>query len=121
MTQTKEQNPVDLVLCMGEYSLLVAIVSLFHRNVCSELHVTKFLHEFIQTLVSFWGAGMLFLASPYPMPWHQDCYIFPQWNISPQYQGDQWTNANNAYFVSFYVLRLELMPFQQQHLHETPQ
>lgn len=37
----KELNAEDLVLWMGKYSLLVVIVSLFHKSVCSKFYYTK--------------------------------------------------------------------------------
>lgn len=90
----------------------VAVLSLFHRYVCSKLHCTKltFLSELIQMLVSFWGAGRLF-----PIPWHQNYYFFPQLTISPKYPGDQWTNC--LFGVVLYITSV-FMPFLQQHRHE---
>lgn len=114
--QTKEQNAAHLVFCMGEYSLLVANVSLFHRNVCSELHWTKFTCCMNWSTCSFlFGvqAGCsslpsLFLGTRIVISFLSGTY---HCNILE-------TNGLTAYFVSFYVVHLVLMPFLQ-YLHET--
>lgn len=115
--QTEEQNTVDLVLCMGKYSLLVATESFFHRNVCSELHCTKLTYSCMnwsRCLFLFRVKAGCSSCSP-PRP-HSLAPELEWWNISPQYLEDQWT----VYLESFYVLHLLLMPFLQQHLRETP-
>lgn len=61
---TKELNAVDLVICMGKYSLLVAVGLLFYRNVCRTVlhHVIMFLHDSIQGLFLFGVASSLYFT-----------------------------------------------------------
>lgn len=51
--------------------------------------------------VSFWAAGKAVPCFPsHPtVPWHQNCYIFLQWNVSPHQLGDQWMNCLFSVFL----------------------
>lgn len=109
--QTKEQNAADLGALYG-WIQSVSYCCITLPQKCLQriaLHqADMFLCELIQVLISFWGAGRVFLTPP----------TIPSVELITTIS--RRPNGLTAYFVSFYVLHLVLMPFLQQHLHETP-